>query len=185
MSRPLAAALLVAAAGVGLTALAPPPGGDCGASYRVVRGDTLTRIARRCGSSVTAIARASGIANPNRILVGQRLVIPGQSERALQPRPTRPALSYAMARGDTLFSLARWANVSLASLMAVNPGIDPHKIEIGDRIRLPNGARDPFAPRRRERGGPAAPAAVAPSPTADPPPVTPTPNPEEREPVGM
>ena len=185
MSRPLAAALIVAVAGLGLAALAPPPqAGDCGASYRVVRGDTLTRIARRCGSSVAAIARASGIRNPNLILVGQRLNIPGRYARQLQPRPSRPALSYAMVRGDTLFSLARWANVSLASLMAVNPGIDPHKIEIGDRIRLPSSARDPFAHRRRERGGPAAPAAAAP-PSADPPPPAPTPDPEEREPLGM
>ena len=88
-----------------------------------------------------------------------------------------------MVRGDTLFSLARWANVSLASLMAVNPGIDPHKIEIGDRIRLPSSARDPVAPRRRERGG-MAPAAVEP-PSAETPPPAPTPDPEEREPLGM
>ena len=183
MSRSLAAALAVAAAGLGLAALAPPPGGNCGASYRVVRGDTLTAIVRRCGSSVTQIARANGIADPDVILVGQQLRIPGRIARTLQPRPRQPAHSYAMARGDTLFSLARWANVSLASLMAVNPGVDPHKIEIGDRIRLPANARDPVVLRRRERGAPADP--VAPPAADEPPPVTPTPNSEDRDPVGM
>ena len=184
MSRSLAAACAAVVVGVSLTALAPPRGGECGASYRVVRGDTMTAIARRCGSSVAAIARASGVANPNRILVGQRLVIPGHADAVrshVRPRPS--AASYAMARGDTLFSLARWANVSLASLMAVNPGIDPHRIEIGDRVRLPAGARDPLALRTRERGG-AVPAPVA-APRESPPAPVPEQRDEEREPVGM
>lgn len=185
MSRSLAAACAAVLVGISLTALAPPPRGECGVSYRVVRGDTLTAIARRCGASVAAIARASGLANPDRILVGQRLVIPGRAGRDRVHVRLRPAAaSYAMTRGDTLFSLARWANVSLASLMAVNPGIDPHRIEIGDRIRLPAGARDPVGPRRRERGG----AASAPgaAPTEPAPESTPARRDEEEgDPVGM
>lgn len=184
MNRSLAAAGAAVLVLVALTALAPATRGDCGASYRVVRGDTLTAIARRCGSTIAAIARASGVANPNRILVGQRLVIPGYA--AVRERPRRAAAgaaSYAIARGDTLFSLARWANVSLASLMAVNPGVDPHRIEIGDRIRLPAGARDPLALRRRERGGATPAPAAAPRETA--PATEPTSSEQERDPIGM
>lgn len=44
--------------------------------YRVVRGDTLSGIARRFGTTVQALARANHIANPNLIDVGQTLVIP-------------------------------------------------------------------------------------------------------------
>ena len=44
----------------------------------VVRpGDTLGAIARAMGVSVSSLARANGIANPNRIVVGQRLAVPG------------------------------------------------------------------------------------------------------------
>jgi hypothetical protein len=44
--------------------------------HQVVRGDTLTAIARATGSSVQKIAVANRLADPNRILVGQVLRIP-------------------------------------------------------------------------------------------------------------
>ena len=44
--------------------------------YIVRRGDTLYSIARRYHTTVAAIAWANGIANPHRIWVGQRLIIP-------------------------------------------------------------------------------------------------------------
>ena len=62
------------------------------------------------------------------------------------------APGYRIERGDTLYSLARWAGVSLRALLAANPGIDPRKIEIGDLVRMPEGARDPARARARERG---------------------------------
>jgi len=174
MSRPPAAILflpllpLLAAAGL------PHAQGTCGDDYRVVRGDTMYSIARLCGGTVAAIAQASGIADPARIEVGQRL----DTDGAGPPRPAagdgkdagqarepagrgRDAAAgqardegavYRMARGDTLYSLARWARVSLRALRAANPGMDPARIEIGDPIRLPAGARDPGPARARERG---------------------------------
>ncbi len=42
----------------------------------VQRGETLFRIARYYGTTVQAIAAANGIIDPNRIYVGQRLIIP-------------------------------------------------------------------------------------------------------------
>ena len=75
---------------------------------------------------------------------------PGQGRHpAAQP--------YRFARGDTLYSLARWARVSVPALLAANPGVNPHKIEIGDMVRLPAGAALPYATRLRERGPGAAP----------------------------
>jgi len=47
----------------------------CSANYTVQRGDTLARIAAKQGTSVSAITRASGIANPNLIRTGQVLCI--------------------------------------------------------------------------------------------------------------
>ena len=42
----------------------------------VARGENLTRIAGQYGVTVAAIVQANGIANPSRIIGGQRLVIP-------------------------------------------------------------------------------------------------------------
>ena len=53
-------------------------GGGSGGGVHVVRpGENLTQIARRYGTTVSAIANANGIRNTSFIWVGQRLVIPG------------------------------------------------------------------------------------------------------------
>lgn len=44
-------------------------------SYVVVKGDTLTKIAKRYGTTVEALVKANNIDNPNLIKVGQYIVI--------------------------------------------------------------------------------------------------------------
>lgn len=48
----------------------------CPSPYTVRRGDTLTRIARRCGTTVAALKAANGLTS-DLIRTGQPLVIPG------------------------------------------------------------------------------------------------------------
>lgn len=50
--------------------------GQAQVTYTVVKGDTLSRIARHYGVTVDALAAANGIAHPNLIRVGQVLTIP-------------------------------------------------------------------------------------------------------------
>lgn len=47
-------------------------------TYTVVRGDTLYSIARRYGSTVSAMTQANCLADPRRILVGQVLYVPAR-----------------------------------------------------------------------------------------------------------
>lgn len=150
MSRPLAATLCLGL--IGAAAALPHARGACeDGAYVVMRGDTLYSIARHCRSSVAAIAQASGLADPRRIEIGQRLVIPGGAAKP-DEAPAPAAQAYRIQPGDTLYSLARWSRVSISALNAANPGIDPRKIEIGDPVRLPASAADPSLLRARERG---------------------------------
>jgi len=201
MSRPLAALLfLPLITGFGL----PHAQGVCTDSYTVLRGDTLYSIARLCRSKIGAMARANRLASPAAIEVGQRLTVPGRSasvpafrrevkEEPPQTRverwPLHERKGYRIERGDTLYSLARWAGVSLRALLAANPGIDPRRIEIGDIVRLPEGARDPARARARERRAERAPAPPLPPrrsrpEQAPPPPPPPMPD-DENEPDEM
>ena len=56
------------------TAPSPPPAGS--ATYTVRPGDTLSSIAQRHGTTIRSIQAASGLSNPNIVVVGTVLTIP-------------------------------------------------------------------------------------------------------------
>lgn len=172
MKAALFALLVLPLAGAALAG-APDGREPCPDPYRVARHDTLYSIAHRCGGSVAGIAAANRIADPRRLEVGQLVALGcGGEEDAAKPGE-QAGRGYAMRDGDTLFSLARWARVGLPTLLAANPGIDPHKIEIGDLVRLPRGAARPELARLREWGqgpGPAAALRTRPARLIVPPP---------------
>lgn len=53
--------------------------GDNGAAYTVVKGDTLSGIAAKYGTTYQKLAEVNGITNPNLIYPGQVIKIPGAS----------------------------------------------------------------------------------------------------------
>jgi murein DD-endopeptidase MepM/ murein hydrolase activator NlpD len=87
---------------VGLVLVGVACGGPAGLRHRVERGETLYRIGKAYGISDRELARVNGIADPNRIEVGQQLVIPHAThavpvnvvtpEQARGDRPTMPEL---------------------------------------------------------------------------------------------
>ncbi len=109
-----------------------------GTVYIVQRGDTLYRIAARYGSTVDAIAATNGIANPNRIYVGQRLTIPGAVSTPTAPTYTSAVGSgvYIVQPGDTLHRIALRYGTTVPHLAAINSIANPSLIYVGQRIRL-------------------------------------------------
>ncbi len=102
----------------------------------VQRGETLYSIARRYGVNMWTIARANGIVNPNRICVGQRLVIP-------QGRPV--ATVHVVRRGETLTSIALRYGVNVWAIARANGITNLNHIYVGQRLAIP-GAAPPVSP---------------------------------------
>jgi LysM repeat protein len=115
--------------------------GACGSAVSVRAGDTLNRIAARCGVSLAQILRANPqISNPNVIRVGQTIRLTGGT--ASPSRPSVPSGgSYRVRAGDTLAAIARRHGVSLARIIAANPRINPNLIFVGQVIVIPGGTR--------------------------------------------
>lgn len=63
-------------AGAGTTTSAPTTTTGQGRTHTVARGETLGTIAKRYGVTVKQIQAANNISNPDRIYVGQKLLIP-------------------------------------------------------------------------------------------------------------
>ncbi len=61
------------------------------ATYKIRRGDTLGGIAKKYGTTVSALAKANKIRNPNRIFAGSTLSIAGKPKPVSAPKPAAPA----------------------------------------------------------------------------------------------
>lgn len=55
----------------------PPAGPVNPCNYLVRPGDTLSALAVRYGTTVTNLMQLNGLTNPNRLVIGQKLVLPG------------------------------------------------------------------------------------------------------------
>ena len=122
--------------------------------YTVQPGDTLTAISALYGTSVDAIAEANGIGDPDLIVVGDSLSIPGTAA-STEEQPVweqdpdagvgggQPA--YMVQAGDTLGAIADLLGVSVSDLTDVNDIEDPHLIVTGQSLRVP-GTTGPAAP---------------------------------------
>ncbi|WP_420627484.1 LysM peptidoglycan-binding domain-containing protein [Candidatus Leptofilum sp.] len=84
-------------------------------TYIVRAGDTLSAIARRFNTTVSAIAQASGISNINLIYVGQRLTIPG-SGSVPTPTNTPPPPANEFALGAQTLNLHNRARLDEAGM---------------------------------------------------------------------
>lgn len=109
---------------------APAPGYPV---YHVVqRGENLTRIALRYGTTVWAIAQANGIWDVNRIRAGQVLLIP-----AAGPAPAPKPTIYIVKPGDTLSSIAWRFGTTVWALAQANGIWNYNLIYIYQKLYIP------------------------------------------------
>lgn len=88
-----------------------PPSQPSYVYYTVRVGDTLSAIALRYRVTMQSIMSANGIANPNRIVVGQVLRIPGGQTPAPQPQPQPPAPAPQPTPAPTPIPTAMWTGL--------------------------------------------------------------------------
>lgn len=114
-------------------------------SYRVRRGDTLAKVARRFGVSMEQLKLANHL-DSDVLPRGRRLVIPGRTPAATSTSPdtaknapklaqNRPA-TYRVRRGDSLWEIAKRFGVSVRELMTFN-NLSSHVLAVGMVIQIP------------------------------------------------
>jgi len=149
--------------------------------YVVQRGDTLSSLARKTGTTTAALMQANCLST-SAIYAGQRLYLPSHPSPTLPYRcgPPLDWIIYYVQPGETLFSLARYFGVSVEDIRLANC-MTGYTIYVGQPLYLPPLPPMPvptFTPTTLPTAAPAPPAPPGPQPTNTPvPPSTNTPVP--------
>ncbi|WP_143598597.1 LysM peptidoglycan-binding domain-containing protein, partial [Tissierella sp. P1] len=112
-------------------------------AYTIKAGDTLYKLAITYKTTVEAIMAINPGINPNNLQIGQVICIPGSTTT---PPPTRcpsGSFAYTIKSGDTLYKLAITHNTTVEAIMAINPGINPNNLQIGQVICIPGSTTTP------------------------------------------
>ncbi len=125
--------------------------------YVVKSGDNLGAIARRHRTSVRAIVKLNNLKSTTLIRPGQKLRMPGvptgdgpspsakkaspagvTAAPAAKGQPDGEAVSYTVAKGDTLFEIARKFNTTVARIKVEN-SLASEDLSIGQKLTIPAG----------------------------------------------
>lgn len=94
--------------------------------YTVKAGDSVYKLATQYGITTNDIVYANQLSNPDRLAIGQALIIPVDY------------IEYTVRRGDSLYIISRRYNTSISKILEVNPSITvPNSIYIGQTIKIP------------------------------------------------
>jgi membrane-bound lytic murein transglycosylase D len=104
-------------------------------THRVLRGETLSHIAKRYGVSVASLQSANGNISPRRLRVGQVVRVPSTGGAARVASAS--AESYHSVRnGESLWTIARRYDVSTSELRAWNRLGGRSVIHPGQRLKV-------------------------------------------------
>lgn len=100
-------------------------------TYVIQPGDTLSGIARRYGTTVTALTQLNKLSDPDRIYAGNTIKVP-ESGSDISSSPQY----YTIRSGDTLSEIAQEFGTSVSALTRLNGISNPDRIYAGTRIRV-------------------------------------------------
>ena len=106
-------------------------------------GDTVYALSRRYKVSPQAIINANDMAPPYPLSVGQFVRIPSDAAANLAPAPavrkstSAKTITHTVAKGDTLYSIARRNGASVDAVAAANRLTPPYTLALGQKLTVP------------------------------------------------
>jgi LysM repeat protein len=138
---------------VAVAATATAPAAHADESYTVRSGDTVSHIAAKYGTTVSAVRSANGLNGSAFIREGQSLTIP-TSGGAAAAAPAATGGSHTVASGETVSAIAKRYGTTVAAIVSAN-GLDSRAfIRVGQTLTVPGaGATATAAPAATTTAG--------------------------------
>jgi len=106
-----------------------PPG-----VWHVVRkGDTVWELSQKYKTRTNLILQLNKLNSPKRLIVGQKIFIPGAKTNSGRMRGTW----HRVKAGDSIWELARKYHISSADIIRFNPIKSPRELRIGQTLFIP------------------------------------------------
>lgn len=107
-------------------------------TYTVKKGDTLSGIAAKYGTTYQQLAKINGIPDPNKIYPGQVIKLTGSAPAAKPAaKPSAPAAQYyTVQNGDNLTKIAKKYGTTVQQIVAWNGIKNPNLIYPGQKFRV-------------------------------------------------
>ncbi len=104
--------------------------------YIVVKGDNYTAIARKHSVTIAALKDANPAVDPNRIAIGQVLIIPAPLPKQVEPDLTEGVIQYEVKAGDNLYTIARSHKTTVKAIRDEN-NLKTSNIRPGQKLIIP------------------------------------------------
>ena len=108
-------------------------------THVVRKGETLSTLARRYGTSVSKLRELNHLRSTN-IKIGQKLRVRSSLSKAqasqTNKQSQRSSVVHTVRRGDTLWAISKKYKVSLTRLKQAN-GMRSNKLRAGQKLRIP------------------------------------------------
>ena len=111
------------------TTEAPP---EVAESVTVEAGDSLSKIAKRFGTTVDTLVRVNELCDANQIFVGQVILL--EDPEAEEPAGEGDVLIVTVLAGDSLSKIAKRHDTTVEDIMARNAIDDPNLLFVGQEL---------------------------------------------------
>lgn len=116
-----------------------PSAGSAAATYTVKSGDSIERIARHHGTTVSTLTKLNGLKADSIIHPGKKLKVPGETavaDNQASPDPAQESRTHTVAAGETFYQISLKYGVSVTELIAANPGVNHKALRVGQNIKV-------------------------------------------------
>jgi LysM repeat protein len=116
----------------------------------VVRGDTPLALAQQYEIDASLLVQANPGLDSRRLQIGQELVIPRPGEASVESELPEldtgsRVVTHTVRSGETLLGIASEYAVTLNDIYALNPGVSPQFLSVGQILRIGLGPPTPTA----------------------------------------